>query len=70
MTNTTIQTEGMHCNGCEKNAQESVSELDGVKKVKADSKKGVVKVEFDEKKTSLDAIKAKIVEAGYKVQQV
>jgi copper chaperone len=68
MTNTTIQTEGMHCNGCEMNAQESVTELDGVKKVKADFKKGVVKVEFDEKKTSLNKIKAKIVEAGYKPQ--
>jgi copper chaperone CopZ len=61
-----IKTEGMHCGGCELNAQEFVSELSGIKKVKADHKKGEVKVEFDEKKTTLEDIKTKIKEAGYK----
>ncbi len=61
-----VKTTGMHCGGCEMNAQEFVSELPGIKKVKADSKKGEVKVEYDEKKTTLEEIKAKIVEAGYK----
>jgi copper chaperone CopZ len=64
----TIKTAGMHCNGCEKNAQEFVSELPGIKKVKADFKKGVVKVEYDEKKTGPEDIKRKINEAGYKTE--
>jgi copper ion binding protein len=68
MKTATLKATGMHCNGCEMNAQEFVSELDGVKKVKANFKNGEVKVEFDEKKTTLDAIKAKIAEAGYKPQ--
>jgi copper chaperone CopZ len=62
-----IRTVGMHCSGCEMNAREFVSELPGIKKVKANHKNGEVKVEFDEKKTSLEDIKKKITEAGYKV---
>jgi copper chaperone len=61
-----IRTTGMHCNGCEMNAQELVSELPGIKKVKADHKKGEVKVEYDEKKTNIEDIKKKITEAGFK----
>ena len=61
-----IKTTGMHCNGCEINAQELVSELPGIKKVKADFKKGEIKVEFDEKKTGIENIKKKIIEAGFK----
>jgi copper chaperone CopZ len=61
-----IKTTGMHCSGCEMNAQEFVSELPGIKKVKADFKKGEVKVEFDEEKTDVEEIKNKIIEAGFK----
>jgi copper ion binding protein len=63
--NLTIKVEGMHCNGCEMNVQDMVSELPGVKKVKADFKKGEVKVEYDGGKTAPEEIKKKIVEAGY-----
>ena len=68
MKKETIKTTGMHCNGCEMNAQEFVSELDGINKVIADFKKGEVKVEYDEKKTSLEEIKGKITAAGYKTE--
>jgi copper chaperone CopZ len=64
----TIKAEGMHCTGCEMNAQELVSELPGIKKVKADHKKGEVKVEFDEGKTTAEDIKKKIEEAGFKAE--
>jgi copper chaperone CopZ len=63
-----IKVTGMHCAGCEMNVQDMVSELPGVKKVKADFKKGEVAVEYDEAKTTVEAIKAKIVEAGYGVE--
>ncbi len=55
----------MHCHGCEMNAQDTVSELPGIKKVKADFKKGEVNVEYDEGKATVEEIKAKIAEAGY-----
>jgi copper ion binding protein len=61
-----VKTTGMHCGGCEMNVQDFVAELEGVKKVKADFKKGEVLVEFDDSKTSLEEIKAKITQAGYK----
>jgi copper chaperone CopZ len=67
MKKETIKTVGMHCSGCEMNAREFVSELPGVKKVQANHKTGEVKVEFDEKLATVESIKAKIVEAGYKV---
>jgi copper chaperone len=56
----------MHCDGCEMNVQDLVSELEGVKKVKADHKKGEVRVEFDEKNATVEQIKAAIVAAGYR----
>ena len=62
----TIKSSGMHCNGCEMNAQDLVSELPGVKKVKANHKTGDVKVVFDEKQITVNDIKDKIREAGYK----
>ncbi len=60
-----IKVKGMHCNGCEMNVQDSVYEIEGVKKVKADFKKELVAVSYDEKKTGVEAIKKAITEAGY-----
>lgn len=68
MKTETIKSKGMHCNGCEMNAQEFVSELPGIKKVKANYKTGDVKVVFDEKQTTVNEIKDKIREAGYKTE--
>ena len=67
MKTETIKTAGMHCQGCEMNAQEFIGELPGVKKAKANHKTGEVKVEFDEKQATVEDIKKKIIEAGYKI---
>jgi copper chaperone CopZ len=66
MKSVKIKTTGMHCAGCEGMVKETVSELEGVKSVKASFKNEVVDVEYDEAKAAVEAIKAKIVEAGYK----
>jgi copper chaperone CopZ len=66
MINLKIKTAGMHCAGCEMNVRDAVAEVPGVKKVKADFKKGTVEVSYDEKETTLDAVKEAIVKAGYK----
>jgi copper chaperone CopZ len=56
----------MDCHGCEVNIQDSVLELPGIKKVKADFKKEVVEVKFDDKQVSTEQIKQAIKNAGYK----
>lgn len=62
----TIKVKGMHCIGCEMNVQMALEEKGGIKKIKADYKKGVVEIEYDENKIKLDEIKKIIMETGYK----
>jgi copper chaperone len=66
MVNVKIKTTGMHCSGCAMNMQDFISEVPGVKKVKADFKSGIVEVQYDEKTATLAAIKEAVVKAGYK----
>lgn len=65
---TKLKVSGMHCNSCETLIKEDLEELEGVKEAKADSKKGIVEVEYDEKKTSINTIKNLIIKGGYKVE--
>jgi len=60
-----IKTTGMHCESCERLVRESVSELQGINMVKANHKKALVEVSFDETKTTPDNIKKAIKDAGY-----
>lgn len=59
---------GMKCGGCEANVKNKLGSMDGVLKVEASSKDNVVDVAFDASKTTLEAIKAAIVEVGYTVE--
>lgn len=61
-----INVKGMHCKSCEAIITESIGELPGVKKAKADSAKGEVNVEYEESKISLDKIKETIIKEGYR----
>ncbi|MGR9088294.1 MAG: heavy-metal-associated domain-containing protein [Gammaproteobacteria bacterium] len=63
-----LMVTGMKCGGCETNVKDKLSAINGVLDVAASSKDKTVSVEFDEAKTGLDAIKAAIVEAGFKVE--
>ncbi len=65
MTKVVLPVTGMSCEHCENAVTQAVSALTGVEKVKASHKKAQVKVVFDETLTSLTAIKAAIIEAGY-----
>ena len=60
-----IKVSGMHCAGCEMNINMALEEKQGIKKVKANYKKGIVEIEFDEKKINLEEIKNIIKETGY-----
>ena len=60
-----LKVSGMHCGGCEANLKDFVSGVSGVKRVKADHKKGLVTVEFEEREGIIEEIKGSIKEAGY-----
>jgi copper chaperone CopZ len=60
-----IKVSGMHCSGCEMNIQMALEEKEGIKKVKANHKKAIVEVEYDDKKIGIDEIKKIIKESGY-----
>ena len=60
-----ITVRGMHCTGCELAIEDSVSQLPGIRSVKASYENDQVAVSFDADQTSLEAIVAKIKSAGY-----
>ena len=64
-----FKVSGMHCPSCPKLIAMNVEELEGIEKVSADEKSGVVKVKFDNKKAKMSDIKTKIEQDGYKVIQ-
>lgn len=63
----TLQVTGMTCGGCENAVKRAVGRLPGVASVEASHAAQRVTVDFDERQTSLDAIKAKIATLGYQV---
>ena len=68
MENSIIKTNGMHCKSCEMLIQDALEELDGIQSAKADNTAGIVIVEFDPAKTSLELIKSAIKKQGYEVE--
>ncbi|MDE6362532.1 MAG: heavy metal translocating P-type ATPase [Clostridia bacterium] len=62
-----IKVNGMMCSHCESRVNKAVGALDGVFFVSADSSKGIVEVEFDKDKVTLEQIKMAIVEQDYEV---
>lgn len=60
-----LRVEGMHCRSCEFLLEEILAEADVI--AKASHEKGLVKLEFDETKISVDDIKKMIIDEGYKV---
>ena len=68
MKNITLTIKGMHCASCEKIISMALSDLAGVKNVKADYKCNKVSVEFDETKINIQKIKEIIESEGYDAQ--
>ncbi len=60
-----IKVSGMHCGGCEMNIKMALTEKQGIKNVKANYKKGIVEVDFDDSKIKIEEIKKIIKETGY-----
>ena len=65
-----IKVSGMHCESCEMLLGDSISEIAGVEKVKADSKKGTVTISYSDENfidSVIGSVKAIIEKEGYKV---
>lgn len=58
----------MKCGGCETNVSGKLKDLEGVLSATASRLDKEVRVEFDSQKTTVDAIKAVIIQAGYSVE--
>ena len=67
MQKTTIAIEGMTCSHCVNAVTQALEGLDGVSTVKVSLEDNNAVVEYDEAAVTLEAIKAAIVEEGYKV---
>jgi len=64
-----LAVEGMTCTGCEAHVEHAVSQLEGVKGVSVSYEEGKATVDFEETKTTRDAIVSAINETGYKVKE-
>ncbi|MEM4245230.1 MAG: heavy-metal-associated domain-containing protein [Candidatus Nanoarchaeia archaeon] len=65
---TKIEVEGMHCKSCEMLLKDSLEEIKGVKKAKANRMKKEIEVEYDESQVTIAAIKLAIMKEGYDVK--
>ena len=63
----TMKVTGMNCEMCESKIQKMVGKIDNVKNVKADRESEKVQLEYDGSESTMDAIKQKIDDLGYKV---
>lgn len=61
-----FKVEGMHCKSCEMLLSDVISEINGVHKVSADSRKGTVTITATGE-SAIDDARKLIVKEGYKV---
>ncbi len=62
-----LKVKGMHCKSCETVLTEDFQEQEGVKKVAVSYAKGIIAVEYDEKKITKETMKGIIRKEGYEV---
>jgi copper chaperone CopZ len=58
----------LHCDGCERTAEFTLSRLPGVKAVKADHKVQTIQVSMISGETDLGKVKAELERIGYQVE--
>lgn len=63
-----IKVEGMACSGCENRIQNAVGQIEGVEKVIANHKNGIVIVTLNQD-INQDLVKGKIEEIGFEVKE-
>ncbi len=70
MEQATFQVRGMHCAACAQRIQQVLSRLAGVKRSRADHRRGEVRVIFDSARTSEAVVRACLEQAGCEVRGV
>jgi copper chaperone CopZ len=68
MTKTKLKVSGMHCASCALSIDDRLEELDGVRAASTSFRRGQTKLQFDEEKVDLDAVRAAIAELGYEAE--
>ena len=62
-----LQVKGMSCTGCEQRIQKVLARVEGVVRSAADHQTEEVRVLFDPERTSEEALRSSIEQAGYEV---
>jgi len=62
-----LQVQGMTCGHCKAAVTNALSELEGVKKVEVHLQEGMVDIDYDETKITIEKLKEAIEEQGYDV---
>ena len=62
-----LQVKGMSCSGCEQRIQKVLGRVEGVFRTVADHRAAEVRVMFDPNRTSEQAVRSCIEQAGYEV---
>ena len=65
-----VGSQTMHCAGCERTVTFTLSQLPGVKVIKADHKTQVIEILLTGDETDLDKVKAELDWIGYEVRLV
>lgn len=63
--NTTIEIEGMHCDGCAQRVKRVLEREPGVSRADVSFKAAEARVQFDERKTTTDRLRQIVERAGY-----
>ena len=67
MRTETLTVGGMTCGGCVSTLSQALKAVDGVRDVAVTLDPGEARIEFDERKTSTDDLRAAVRRAGYQV---
>ncbi len=67
MQQRSLQTKGMHCDGCASRIEQTLGRLEGVRRVRANHQAERVDVAFDEHEIDEAAIRARLHELGYEL---
>lgn len=62
-----VKVNGWHCDNCPKKTAAAMEKIDGVKSAKANRKKGVVTVTFDDSKVKQADLDKAVADSGFEV---
>ena len=70
MTTTTLALKGMSCAACANNVEAAIRQVTGVTRAQVNFALEQASVDYDARSTSLDAIQAAVVDAGYEATEI